>query len=131
MVEDNTLFKIAFATSILGLIGMILFSGQVTPKQVHIVEVNNGMLDEDVSVEGVVCEIKQSQNGKTYFLELMDNTGKIDVVVFEKDVQYIEKNSFKMNSLINRRIKIFGTVAEYNGRLELELKDAKSLKIVA
>lgn len=130
-MEDNTLFKIAFATSILGIVGMVMFSGQITPKQVHIIEVNPGMLDDEVSVEGVVYEIKQSQNGRTYFLDLMDNTGKIDVVVFEKDAQYIEKNSFKMNSLVNRRIKIFGTVTEYNGHLELVLKDAKSLKIVA
>lgn len=130
-MEDNTLFKIAFATSILGIIGIIIFSGHITPKQVHIIDICPGMLDEDVTVEGVVYEIKQSQNGRTYFLGLRDNTGKIDVVVFEKDVQNIEKNSFKMNSLVNRRIKIFGTVTEYNGRLELILKDAKSLKIIA
>lgn len=130
-MDDKTIFKIAFATSILGIIGMIMFSGQVTPKQVHIIEVNPGMLDEDVSVEGVVDEITRSQNGKAYFIKLMDNTGKIDVVVFERDAQYIEKNSFKMNSLVNRRIKVFGTVTEYNGSLELVLKDSKSLKILA
>lgn len=131
LMNDEQLFKIAFLTSILGIIGMVIFSGQVTPKQLHIVDINPGMLDEDVVVEGVVDSLKKSQKGQTYFLGLVDDTGKIDVVIFEKDVQYMEKTSVKLDSILNRRIKISCTVTSYKGRLELVLKDAKSFKIVA
>ncbi len=61
----------------------------------------------------------------------MDNTGKINLVIFEKQAEDIEKNNIHIYNLLNRRIKILGTVTEYNGSLELILKDSKSLKIIA
>jgi DNA/RNA endonuclease YhcR with UshA esterase domain len=125
------MFKIALVLSILGIIGMIIFSGQLEPDELQIKEINPGMLDEEISVEGIVENLKESPNKHTYFLEIMDNTGKINVVIFEKEVYDLEKNNLKMNNLIKRRIKVLGTVTEYNGRLELILKDSKSLLIVS
>ena len=89
------------------------------------------MLDEEVSVEGVVVNIKESSKMHTYFLETMDNSGKMNVVIFDKEADDFEKNNIKINNLIKRRIKVLGTVTEYNGSLELILKDSKSLKIIA
>ncbi len=89
------------------------------------------MLDEEVSIEGVVVNIMESLNRHTYFLEIMDNSGKMNVVIFDKEAENIEKNNIKINNLINRRIKVLGTVTEYNGSLELILKDSKSLIIIA
>jgi DNA/RNA endonuclease YhcR with UshA esterase domain len=120
----------AFVVSIFGIVSMIIFSGQLAPRQLHIKDINPGMLDEDVTVEGVVVDLKESPSGHTYFLETMDSTGKINVVVFEREVGEIEKNNLKITNLIKRRIKVLGTVTEYNGRLELILKDSKSLKVV-
>lgn len=65
------------------------------------------------------------------FLEIMDNSGKMNVVIFDKEAENIEKSNIKINNLINRRIKVFGTVTEYNGSLEVILKDSKSLIIIA
>ena len=67
----------------------------------------------------------------TYFLEIMDNSGKMNVVIFDKEAENIEKNNIRINNLIKRRIKVLGTVTEYNGSLELILKDSKSLIIIA
>jgi DNA/RNA endonuclease YhcR with UshA esterase domain len=129
-MEDRILFRIALTTSILGIIGIILFSGQIGPNKVVIGDINRGMLDEEVMVEGVVDDLKQSPNSQTYFLELMDSTGKIEVVIFDKNVDEYEKNNLKLNYLLKRRIKVLGTVSEYNGHLELILKDAKSLNVM-
>lgn len=130
-LEDRYIFKIALATSILGIVGMIIFAGQITPKQLQINQINHGMLDDEILVEGVVDDIKESTNSHTYFLEIMDNTGKINIIIFDKNVNDIENNNLKIHNLIKRRIKVLGTVTEYNGRLELILKDAKSLMVVA
>jgi len=43
----------------------------------------------------------------------------------------MEKNNLKIHYLIKRKIKVLGTITEYNGRLELILKDSKSLNVVA
>jgi DNA/RNA endonuclease YhcR with UshA esterase domain len=61
----------------------------------------------------------------------MDNTGKINLVIFGKEAEDIERNNINIYNLLNRRIKILGIVIEYNGNLELILKDSKSLKIIA
>jgi DNA/RNA endonuclease YhcR with UshA esterase domain len=131
LLEDRYLFKIALATSILGVVGMIMFAGQITPKALQINQINPGMLDEEIVVVGIVDDIKESTNSHTYFLELMDNTGKINVIIFDKNVNDIENNNLKIHNLIKRRIQVIGTVTEYNGRLELILKDANSLIVVA
>ena len=116
--------------SILGIVFMIIFSGQLAPRELQIKEINPGMLDEEVTIEGVVVDLKESPRGHTCFLEIMDSTGKINVVVFDKEVGEIEKNNLKIHNLIKRRIKVLGTVTEYNGCLELILKDAKSLQVL-
>ena len=67
----------------------------------------------------------------TYFLEIMDNSGKMNVVLFDKEAEDFEKNNIRINNLIKRRIKVLGTVTEYIGGLELILNDSKSLKIIA
>src|SRR5664280_777873 len=125
------MFKIAFATSILGIMYMIIFGGQITPKEIQIIEIKPGMLDEDVSIEGVVTDLKESPNKHAYFLEIMDNTGKINVVIFGNVGKDMEKNNLKIHYLIKRRVKVLGTITEYNGCLELILKDSKSLKVIA
>ncbi len=130
-MEDRYILKIVFSVSIFGIIAMTIFSGQITPNNYEISEINLGMLDEKISVEGIVDNIKISPGTNTYFLEIVDNTGKIDVVIFRKEAEDIEKNNIKIYNLLNKRIKILGTVTEYNGSLELILKDSKSLKIIA
>ena len=61
-MKDRLIFKIALATSIIGIVGMIIFSGQINPREVNINEINLGMLDEEVMVEGIVDNIKESPN---------------------------------------------------------------------
>jgi DNA/RNA endonuclease YhcR with UshA esterase domain len=109
----------------------MVFSGQISPNKYQIKEINPGMLDEEVSIEGVVVNIMESPKKRTYFLEIMDNSGKMNVVIFDKEAENIEKSNIKINNLINRRIKVFGTVTEYNGSLEVILRDSKSLIIIA
>jgi hypothetical protein len=60
----------------------------------------------------------------------MDNSGKMNVVLFDKEAEDFEKNNIRINNLIKRRIKVLGTVTEYIGGLELILNDSKSLKDV-
>ena len=92
-MEDRYILKMVFILSIFGIIGMTILSGQITPNNYQINEINLGMLDEKISVEGVVDSIKQSPDKSTYFLEIMDNTGKINLVIFGKDAEDIEKNN--------------------------------------
>ncbi len=130
-MEDKKIFRLALFTTILGLVGMIFSANYITPQEVQIKDMNRGMLDKEVSVEGLVTGVSQSQKGGTYFLELMDGTGKTKVVIFENAASEIQKTSVNIENFNNRRVRIVGKVTEYQGSLEVILKDASSLKIIA
>ena len=89
------------------------------------------MVDKEVSVEGIVQGVKKSKNGNTYFLDLTDGTGRLIIVVFESTSFAMEKNNISVTEINQRRVNIVGNVAEYQGTLEVILKDSKSLKILA
>lgn len=130
-MEDQVIFKIALATSILGLVGMMFFADDIAPREVKIMDLNRGMLDEDVSVEGVVQSVKKSSQSNTYFMDIMDGTGKISLIIFDSSVQDLKKANISISGLSNRRVKVTGKVSEYQGKIEIILKDASSLKLLA
>lgn len=129
-MEDKKIFRLALFTAIFGLVGMMFSANYITPQTVQIKDINRGMLDKEVSVEGMVTGVTQSQRGGTYFLDLMDGTGKIKVVIFESASYEIQKTSINIENFKNRRIRIVGRVTEYQGSLEVVLKDASSLKTI-
>lgn len=129
-MEDSQIFRLALITAILGLSGMILFSDEIMPQEIKIKDLNKGMLDEDVSIEGVIQKIDKSPRSNTYFLQIIDGTGKTTAVMFDSAVLDLEKNNLTPMSFANHRVKLTGNVAEYNGNMELILNDAKSIKIL-
>ncbi|MEN6329974.1 MAG: OB-fold nucleic acid binding domain-containing protein [Methanobacteriaceae archaeon] len=130
-MEDERIFKIALLTSVLGIVGMIFTAGYVAPQKVLIADLNLGMIDKEVSVEGIIQDVEKSKNGETYFLDLTDGSGRLTIVVFESTTLDMEKNNINIMGLNHRRVNVVGNVAEYRGTLEIILKDSQSLKILA
>lgn len=129
-MEDNQIFKLALFTTIFGLVGMMFSANYIMPQEVKIKDINRGMLDKEVSIEGVVLDLSESQKGGTYFLDLMDGTGKIKVVIFESAANEIQKTNITIKTFKNRRVRVLGRVSEYRGSLEVILKDSSSLKLL-
>ncbi|AEG17222.1 DNA-binding protein [Methanobacterium paludis] len=131
-MEDHYIFRIALITSIIGLVGMIFFAGQIMPREVKISDISRGMLDEDVAVEGVVENIGKAKGSNTYFLDLMEGTGKTTLVIFDSTATDLQKEqNLTVQSMDKQRINVVGTVSEYKGSTELILKDSKSLKVIS
>ena len=129
-MEDQLIFKVALVMSILGLVGMVVSADMITAREIQIKDIDRGMLDEDVSLEGVVQNVKKSSSSETYFLEIMDGTGKITLIIFESSAQDLQMANISIYSLNNRRIKVTGKVSEYHGNLEVLLNDAASLELL-
>ncbi len=129
IMEDSFIFKIALTMSIVGLVGMMFSVNLITAREVKISEINRGMLDEDVTLEGLVQDVKKSSRSNTYFLDIMDGTGKISVIVFESSAVDLEKTNQSIYTLNNKRVKVTGKISEYQGKMELILKDAASLEV--
>lgn len=130
-MEDSQIFKIVLIIAVLGLSGMMMISDKITPQEIKVNDLNRGMLDEDVSIVGLVEKVDKSPRSNTYFLQIRDGTGKTAVVVFDTAVLDLEKNNLTPVSFANHRVKITGKVQQYNGNMELILNDGKSIKILA
>jgi len=91
--------KLPFFIALVGLIGMIISAGSITPREVKIKEINKGMIDEKITVTGFVEDIKKSKTGRASFITLNDGTGRVTIVIFESVKNEIERSNLNMEML--------------------------------
>ncbi|WP_407413377.1 OB-fold nucleic acid binding domain-containing protein [Methanobrevibacter sp.] len=129
-VTDDKLLKIALITSLIGIIGLIIFTPTIEVKKVGIDEISRAMIDEKVSVQGVITDITQSSSKTSYFLKINDGSGQIPLIIFEKQVAEIQSRNLDIEDFKNRKVEVTGTITEYNSDLELILSSGDSMRII-
>ncbi|MBE6503655.1 exodeoxyribonuclease VII large subunit [uncultured Methanobrevibacter sp.] len=129
-ITDDKLLKIALITSLIGIIGLIAFTPSIEVKEVEIKDINRGMIDEEVSVKGVITDVSQSKSKSSYFLTINDGKSQILLIIFESQVAEMETNNLAIEDFKNHKVQVVGTVTEYNSKLELILSSGDSLKMI-
>lgn len=129
-ITDDKLLKIALITSLIGLIGLIIFTPSIEVKKVEIQDINKGMIDEEVSIEGVVSDVKSSASKSSYFLTVNDGTGQMSLIIFESQLAQLEDNGIDIESYKGKKVNVVGTVTQYNSQLELILSSGDDIKMV-
>ena len=129
-ITDEKLLRIALITSIIGIIGLIVFTPSVEVKKVDIKDITRAMIDEKVCIDGVITDIDQSSSKTNYFLTINDGEAQIPLIVFEKQAAEIQTKNLDIESFKNRKVEVTGTITEYKSSLELILSSGDSLRIV-
>lgn len=129
-ITDEKLLKIALVTSLIGLIGLIMFTPSIEVKEVKIKDVTRAMIDEEVSINCVVTEIKSSKSGSSYFLTINDGTGQMPLIIFESQIAQMQTNNLDINAFKNKKVNVVGKITEYNNEMEIVLSNGDSLKII-
>lgn len=129
-ITDDKLLKIALVTSLIGLIGLIAFTPTIEVKEVDIKDINRGMIDEEVSIKGVITDVAQSSSKTSYFLTINDGEAQIQLIIFESQVSKIQSKNLDIEDFKNRRVQVVGTVTQYNSEMELILSKGDSLRII-
>ena len=129
-ITDDKLLKIALVTSLIGLIGLILFTPSIEVKEVKIKDVTRAMIDEEVSINCVVTEIKSSKSGSSYFLTINDGTGQMPLIIFESQIAQMQTNNLDINDFKDKKVNVVGKITEYNNEMEIFLSSGDSLKII-
>ena len=129
-ITDDKLLKIALVTSLIGLVGLIVFTPTIEVKEVDIKDINRGMIDEEVKIHGVINDVAQSSSKTSYFLTVNDGESQIQLIIFESQVAEIQNRNMDIEDFKNRKVEIVGTVTEYNSNMELILSSGDSLRIV-
>ena len=128
-ITDDKLLKIALVTSLIGIIGLLVFTPTIEVKKVEIKDISRAMIDEEVCVDCVVTDIAKSSSGSSYFLTVNDGTGQIQLIIFESQAAEIQSNSFDIEDFKDRKVEVTGKITEYNSDLEMILSSGDSLKI--
>ncbi|WP_299525545.1 OB-fold nucleic acid binding domain-containing protein [uncultured Methanobrevibacter sp.] len=129
-ITDEKLLKIALITSLIGLIGLIIFTPSIEVKKVEIKDITRGMIDEEVSIECVVEDVQSSQSKSSYFLTINDGTGQMSLILFESQLANLEDNGINIENYKGKKVNVVGKITEYNSQLELILSDENSLRII-
>ena len=129
-ITDDKLLKIALITSLIGIIGLIAFTPTIEVKEVNIKDINRGMIDEEVSIKGVITEVALSSSKSSYFLTINDGEAQIQLVIFESQVADIQSKNLDIEDFNNHKVQVVGTVTQYNSQMELILSSGDSLRII-
>ena len=129
-ITDEKLLKIALITSLIGIIGLLIFTPSVEVKKVELKDINRGMIDEEVSVDCVISDVSQSQSKSSYFLTVNDGTSQMQLIIFESQAAEIQDNNFDIMDFKDKKVNVVGTITEYNSQLELILSSGDSIRII-
>ena len=129
-ITDDKLLKIALITSLIGIIGLIAFTPTIEVKQVDIKDINRGMIDEEVRVDGVISDVAQSKSKTSYFLTINDGEAQIQLIIFESQVAEIQSRNMDIEDFRDHKVEVVGTVTQYNSEMELVLSSGDSLRMV-
>lgn len=130
-ITDDKLLRIALVTSLIGIIGLLIFTPTIEVKKVKIEDITRAMIDEEVCIDCVITDISQSSTKSSYFLTINDGTRKMSLIVFEKQAAEIQSNNFDIEDFKDRKVEVTGKITEYNSELELILSSGDGLKITS
>jgi len=105
-MNDKTLLKLAIMCSVIGILGLFVLSETTGTETVKIAEIDSSFVDKTIQVNGLVTEVKLSQD--LTILEVEDETGKIKALAFEH--LQVSKGS---------KVNIEGTIQEYENEIEI------------
>ena len=128
-ITDDKLLRIALVTSLIGIIGLIIFTPTIEVKKIDIEDINRGMIDEEVKIDCVIQDISQSSSKSSYFLTVNDGTGQIPLIIFESQAAEIQSNSFDINDFKGRKVEVVGKIIEDNSQLEIILTSGDKIKL--
>ena len=65
-ITDEKLLRIALITSVVGIVGLIMFTPSIEVKEVDIKDINRGMIDEEVKIDCTIQDVSQSSSKSSY-----------------------------------------------------------------
>lgn len=128
-ITDDKLLRIALVTSLIGIIGLLIFTPSIEVKKVKIEDIDRGMIDEEVCIDCVITDIASSASKSSYFLTINDGTGQMPLVIFEKQLAELQSNSLDIHDFKDKKVEVKGKITEYNSELEIVLSSGDGLKI--
>ena len=106
-MNERTIYKISFATMIIGITVLFFYADQFSVERVESIETRQ--VEEEVALSGTISQLRKTDT--VYFLTIDGTkTIKTEVVFFPDEDIYVKQGQF---------VEVIGTVEEYKGKKEL------------
>jgi len=113
-MNDKTLVRISLGISLIGVLGLFLFVQTIEPLNVEVSRIDDSMIGKSVEVSGNIDSFSVKEGN--VFLTIDDGTGKISVVMFERDAR---RNSGVYSLKEGGNVTVSGKIALYRSELEI------------
>ena len=117
-MENKILLYISLASSLIGLVIVYIASQNVELVVTPTGKITFDDVGKNVKVCGEIISLKTSKNNHT-FLKIEDNSGEIDVVVFNSTADKFGVYDLQKGD----EICVAGKIDDYNGKLEIIPKE--------
>ena len=118
-MKERTLIRICLLGSVLGIISLYFLSFMIVAVDVGAGEISQEHIGRKVRLSGTVQELSIHRSGHMFF-ELADDTGSIDVAIWEDRVEQLALSGMDMSRLKNgAEIELAGDVEYYKGGLQV------------
>jgi RecJ-like exonuclease len=110
-MNEKTLLKISLIASLIGILILLIILDKIDISDSNINLINKTLIDKQVKIKGEVTRITETPG--LYILNIKDNTGNIDIIIFKENKIDLEKGNI---------IQVEGQVTEYQNKIELIAK---------
>ena len=117
-MNNRLLIYLSLASSVIGLVIVYIAANNVQLPAVLIGKIVYDDIGKNVKVCGEVDSLSVSKSKHTFF-DIVDSSGRINVVVFNSSAEKLQPYSLKDDDTIC----VSGQVGEYNDRLEILPKE--------
>lgn len=121
-MDDKALMKISLIISLIGVVALFLFVQFVEPAKTAVSRIDDSMLGQNVELSGRI-ESFSAKDGNIFFI-LNDNTGKIKVVMFERDARRTT-DVYALADQMN--VSVTGKISLYRSEFEII---ASTIKVI-
>ncbi|AJF62379.1 MAG: hypothetical protein QT11_C0001G0230 [archaeon GW2011_AR20] len=110
-MKEKLLLKISLVISLIGILFLLIILNNIDVPDPDINSINKDLIDKQIKVKGEITKITETPG--LYIINIMDDTGNIDVVVFKEEQLNLEKG---------RIIQVEGQVTGYQDKIEIIAK---------
>src|SRR3989344_7826174 len=96
-MEEKTLFKIAIATSLVGLLTLVIMAETLSSSDIRIKDINHSHLGHNVKITGILAS-KKDYKGIAIF-NITDDSSSINAVMYKKDGKF-SSSGFKKGDVL-------------------------------
>ncbi len=118
-MDEKTLIRVCLLGSVVGITSLYLLSFMIVPVDLGAGEIAREHIGRKLRLSGTVHDLRLHRNGHIFF-KLADDTGSVDVVIWEDRAEQLALSGVNLSRLRNGAgIRITGDVEYYKGRLQL------------